>query len=149
MKARAKFLLATALLMGSAAACSDLTGVNARADGVYFLQTVNGTSVPYSFTDNNTGHTITVTSDTYSINSDGTYSDQQLYREDTGTQVLNKSFTESGTWVQNSNVITFTPTQSSINDFSLYQGTITNSNAFGGTRILTISINNSTAVYSE
>lgn len=147
--ARLKVLMAAALLVGGATACSDLTGNNARADGVYFLQRVNGNPVPYSYVDNNTSNTLTVMSDDYSLNSDGSYSDQQLYTEYTGTQTLNRSYSESGTWTQSNNVVSFYPSQSSTNNLTRYQGTIGNSNVFGGTRTLSINFSGTTWFYSE
>ena len=147
--ARLKVLMAAALLVGGATACSDLTGTTVRADGVYYLQTVNGNTVPYSYSDNTTGHTLTVLGDTYSVNSDGTYSDQQIYREDTGTQILNRSYTESGTWAQRNNVVSFYPSQSSTGNLSTYQGTIANSNVFGGARTLSVTLSGTTWFYSE
>ena len=143
--ARLKVLMAMALLVGGATACSDLTGTTARADGVYFLQSVNGNGVPYSYADNTTGHTLTVMSDTYSVNSDGTYSDQQIYT-DNGA---NSSYTESGTWTQSNNVVSFYPSQSSTGNLTLYQGTISNTNLSGGARTLSISFTGTTWFYSE
>lgn len=143
MLARAKALMAAALLVGAASACSDNTGVNARADGVYSLQTVNGTQVPYSYVDN-LGNNITIQSDTYVLNSDFTYTEQRIERINGSTQ----SQSEVGSWSQSNNVVTFTPNQSDIS-LSIYQGTIDNSGIFGGTRTLTISINGVTGIYSE
>jgi len=141
--------MAAALLVGTATACSDLTGANARADGVYYLQTVNGTSVPYSYIDSQTGNTVTVQSDVYSLNSDATYSELATYRVSNGSQTTTQSQTESGTWTQSSSIVTFTPSLSSTNNFSLYQGSIGNSGSFGGARTLSITINGTTAIYSE
>jgi hypothetical protein len=141
--------MAAALLVGTATACSDLTGANARADGVYYLQTVNGTSVPYSYIDSQTGNTVTVQSDVYSLNSDGTYSELATYRVSNGSQTTTQSQTESGTWTQSSSIVTFTPSLSSTNNFSLYQGSIGNNGSFGGARTLSITINGTTAIYSE
>lgn len=143
MLARAKALMAAALLVGAASACSDTTGVNARADGIYSLQTVNGTQVPYSYVDNS-GNNITIQSDTYVLNSNFTYSEQRA--EIVNNQVVGQS--ESGSWSQSNNVVTFTPSQSDIS-LQIYQGTIQNSGIFGGTRTLTISVNGVTGVYSE
>ena len=143
--ARLKVLMTAALLVGGAAACSDLTGTTARADGVYFLQSVNGNPVPYSYVDNNTGHTLTVMSDDYSLNSNGTYSDQQIYT-DNGA---NSSYTESGTWTQSNNVVSFYPSQSSTGNLSTYQGTLNNSNVFGGTRTMSINFSGTVWLYSE
>jgi hypothetical protein len=144
MMNRAKVLMAAALLVGGATACSDLTGTSVRADGVYLLRTINGTSLPFTTTDN-LGNTTTVQSDTYSVNSDGSYSELGIFRIN-GSQ---GSQSESGTWTQSNTVVTFTPSQSSINNFTIYQGTLSNSNVFGGTRTLTISINGITGIYSE
>ena len=143
--ARLKVLIAAALLVGGAIACSDVTGANARADGVYQLQTINGNSIPYAYVDNTTGHTLTVNSDIYSLNSDGSYSDQQLYM-DNG---LNRSYTESGSWSQNNNVVSFFPSQSSTGNLSTYQGTLNNSNVFGGTRTMSINFSGTVWLYSE
>ena len=143
--ARLKVLMTAALLVGGAAACSDLTGTTARADGVYFLQSVNGNPVPYSYVNNTTGHTLTVMSDDYSLNSNGTYSDQQLYT-DNG---LNSSYTEAGSWTQRNNVVSFYPSQSSTGNLSVYSGTLANSNVFGGARTMSIDFSGTIWLYSE
>jgi hypothetical protein len=137
--------MAAALLVGGVTACSDLTGNNARADGVYYLQSVNNGSIPFTYIDNSTGHSLTVTNDVYSVNSDGTYSDQQLYT-DNGS---NRSYTESGTWTQSNNVVTFYPNQSSTGNLSVYTATVGNANAFGGAKTLTVNFSGSTWFYSE
>jgi hypothetical protein len=143
--ARRTVLMAAALLVGGVTACSDLTGNNARADGVYYLQSVNNASIPFTYTDNSTGHSLTVTNDIYSVNSDGTYSDQQLYT-DNGS---NRSYTESGTWTQSNNVVTFYPNQSSTGNLSVYTATVGNTNVFGGAKTLTVNFSGSTWFYSE
>ena len=143
--ARLKVLMAAALLVGGAIACSDVTGANARADGVYYLQTVNNNTLPYAYTDITTGHTLTVTSDIYALNSSGTYSDQQIYT-DNGS---NSSYSESGTWTQSNNVVSFYPSQSSTGNLSTYQGTLNNSNVFGGTRTMSINFSGTVWLYSE
>ncbi len=142
MIARAKALLAATLLVAGAAACSDVTG-NVNPEGQFFLMTVNGTHVPYSYTDGN-GNNIYVQSDTYVLSTDGAYSETQVYQLNGATQFLR----EDGTYTQSGNTVYFNPTQS---DFSLtpYQGIVRNSSSFGGSRTLTISLNGSTAVYSD
>ena len=145
MMAHRNVLMAAALLVGGLTACTDLTGANARADGVYYLQSVNNTTIPFTYTDNTTGHSLTVTNDVYAVNSDGTYSDQQLYT-DNG---LNRSYSESGTWSQSSNVVTFRPNQSSTGNLTIYTATVGNSNVFGGARTLTINFSGTTWFYSE
>jgi hypothetical protein len=137
--------MAAVLLVGGVTACSDLTGNNARADGVYYLQSVNNSSIPFTYTDNSTGHSLTVSNDIYSVNSDGTYSDQQLYT-DNGS---NRSYTESGTWSQSNNVVTFYPNQSSTGNLSVYTATVGNTNVFGGAKTLTVNFSGSTWFYSE
>jgi hypothetical protein len=134
--------MAAAMLVAGTSACTDTTGVNARADGVYILQTVNGTQVPYSFTDNS-GNTITIQSDTYSLNSDFTYSELRIEK----INGLTQSQAESGSWSQSSNFVTFTPSQSDIS-LQIYQGTIATGGGFGGSQTLTISINGVVGVYS-
>jgi len=144
MFSRVRLLFAAALVLGGTAACADLTGMNARADGTFYLQTVNGNRVPYSYTDNS-GNSVTVQGDTYALNSNGTYTEQATYRINNGTA----SQSESGNWSQSNNVVTFSPLQSSISDFAVYQGTLSNSGVFGGSRALSITINGTTAIYSE
>jgi hypothetical protein len=106
---------------------------------------VNNTTIPYSYTDNTTGHTLTVTNDIYSVNSDGTYSDQQLYT-DNG---LNRSYTESGTWTQSNNAVTFYPSQSSTGNVTVYTATVGNTNAYGGIKTLSINFSGTVWYYSE
>jgi hypothetical protein len=136
--------MAAALLVGGVTACSDLTGTT-RADGTYFLQGVNNSSLPFSYIDNNTGRTFTVQNDTYVLASDGSYSDQQSYT-DNGSQRL---YTESGSWSQSNNVVTFTPFQSSTGNTTVYQATLGNSSSFGGARTMTINFSGTVWYYSE
>jgi hypothetical protein len=143
MMSYSKLLLAGALLIGSATACSDLTGNNVNAEGAYQLQRVNGSVVPYTYTDQN-GNSIYLQSDVYSLNNDGSYTEFRTWR----TNGLAQSGTEDGDWSQSNNVVYFTPTTS---DFSLqqYQANVRNDGEFGGSRTLTISINGTTAIYSD
>ena len=138
-----KLLLAGALLIGSATACSDLTGNNVNAEGSYQIQTVNGTRVPYTYTDQN-GNSIFLQSDIYSLNNDGSYQEFRTWQ----TNGLAQSGQETGDWSQSNNVVYFTPTTS---DFSLqqYQATVRSDSQFGGSRTLIISINGTTAIYSD
>ena len=147
MFSRARLLVAAALVVGGAAACSDLTGFNGTADGSYFLQTVNGNPLPYSF--NESGTTITVLSGTYALNSNRTYTALLTYRITTGSQTSTGSQSESGDWTQSGNSVTFTPTFSDVQDYTVYSATIANSSSFGGSRTLRTSVNGLTAVYSD
>ena len=142
MIARARVLLAAALLVAGATACSDLTG-NVNAQGQFDLVLVNGTQVPYSYVDNN-GNQILVESDTYVLNSDGSYTDQQISRVNN----IDQSGIEFGSWSQSGNTVFFRPTQSDF-DTTPYQATVRNDGNYGGSRTLTISLNGSTAIYSD
>ena len=144
MMARRTVLMAAALLVGGVTACSDLTGTT-RADGTYYLQNVNNNGLPFSYIDNNTGRTFTVQNDTYVLASDGSYSDQQSYL-DNGSQRL---YTESGSWSQSSNVVTFTPFQSSTGNTTVYQATLGSGGTFSGARTMTINFSGSVWFYSE
>ena len=144
MMARRTILMAAALLVGGVTACSDLTGANGRADGTYYLQAVNNSNIPFSYVDNTTGHTLTVQSDQYLVNSDGTYSDQQSYT-DNGSQ---RSYTESGNWSQNGTVVTFNPTFSSTGNLTSYQATISTGGTFGGTKTMSINFSGTVWYYS-
>jgi hypothetical protein len=145
MIARAKALVAAALLLGGAAACSDITGNNVNAEGQFFLITVDGTQVPYSYTDANNNN-VFLQSDTYVLNTDGSYSDNQVSRVNGSTQ----SLFEFGSWSQNGNTVVFRPNQSDFDpNLTPYQATVRNSNQFGGDRTLTISLNGITAIYSD
>jgi hypothetical protein len=141
--ARMRVLLAAALLVGGATACSDLTGNNVSAEGSFALQTVNGQLVPYTYQDTN-GNSIYLISDFYTLSSDGSYQEFRSWR----TNGILQSGAEDGEWSQSSNVVYFTPVTS---DFSLqqYQATVRSNGQFGGDRTLTISINGTTAIYSD
>ncbi len=149
MMTRAKVLLAAALLVGSASACSDVNGNNLAADGSYFLTRVSdasgSTNIPYSYVDQNTGHTITVQSDQFVLSSDGRYTETQTYRDNGLQQFAN----ETGSWSQSNNVIFFTPDLGSDFGDTPYQGTIRSDGTFGGSRTLTISLNGVTAIYTD
>jgi hypothetical protein len=149
MMTRAKVLLAAALLVGSATACSDVNGNNVAADGAYSLVRVSNstgsTNVPYSYVDQDTGHTIDVQSDNFVLASDGSYSEQEIYRDNGFQAVAN----ETGSWSQSGNTVFFTPDLGSDFGTTPYQGTVRNDGSFHGTRTLTISISGTTAVYTD
>jgi hypothetical protein len=149
MMTRTKVLLAAALLVGSASACSDLNGNNVAADGSYSLVRVSNssgsTNVPYSYTDQNSGHTITVQSDNFVLLSDGSYQEHQVYQDNGFQAVAN----ETGSWSQSGNTVFFSPDPGGDFGGQSYQGTIQNNGSFGGSRTLTISINGTTAIYSD
>lgn len=143
MMSRRTVLMAAALMVGGVTACSDLTGANGRADGVYYLQAVNNNGLPFSYVDNSTGHTLTVLSDQYVLNTDGTYSDQQSYT-DNGAQ---RSYTESGNWSQSGTIVTFTPVFSSTNNITSYQATIGTS-GYSSTKTMSVNFSGTVWYYS-
>lgn len=143
---RAKVLLAAALLIGGASACSDINGNNVAADGSYFLSEVNGQrGLPYTYTDQSSGHTIQIDSDRFLLTSDGRYSETQAYRDNN----VGRQANETGNWSQSSNVIYFTPDLGGDFGDIPYQATVRNDNSFGGSRTLTISISGFTQIYSD
>ncbi len=149
MMTAAKVLMAAALLVGSATACSDVSGNNVVADGSYFLVRVSdsrsSTNVPYDYVDPNTSHRIHVESDQFLLTSDGRYSEQQLYTDNGFSTQAN----ETGSWSQSGNTVFFNPNPGGDFGDQAYQGTVRNDRGFGGSRTLTISINGTTAVYTN
>jgi hypothetical protein len=145
----AKVLLAAALLVGSASACSDLNGNNVAADGQFSLVRVSNstgsTSIPYQYVDQTTGHTIFVQSDTFVLTSNGSYQETQVYQDNGFQAVAN----ETGSWSQSNNTVFFTPDLNSDFGTTPYQGTIRNDGSFNGSRTLTISIGGTTAIYTD
>jgi hypothetical protein len=144
MMTRRTVLLAAALLIGSATACSDLTGAN-RADGVYYLQAIGNTNIPASYTDSNTGRIFVALSDQLALNSNGTYNDQQVYRDGN----IQGTYTESGSWSQSGNAVTFNPSFSSANYYNPYSAQLGSSGAFSGARSLSVNLGGSIWYYSE
>jgi len=141
MMSRLKVLMAAALLVGGAAACSDVTGANAAADGNYTLSTVNGNSLPFT-TQDGAGNTIVLQSDSYVLNSDGSYTEQGAFT----TNGQQGSRIETGFWTQSNSVVQFTPDQTTSGS---YLGTLSGGGTFGGGRTLSISISGTTAVYVQ
>jgi PKD repeat protein len=144
---RVKALMAAVLLVGGAAACTDLTGgTSVAADGVFSLQTINGNPLPFTF-DDGAGTTTTIQSDTYALNTNGTYSEQALFRVNGNSD----SYTESGFWTQSGSLVTLSPNQSSDPNSTLdsYQARVGTSNVFAGAKTLTLSFVGFTAIYSE
>lgn len=140
MMSRLKVLVAAALLVGGAAACSDSTGVSAPADGTYTLNTISGNPLPFTVPDG-FGNTVSIQSDFYSINSDGSYTETGTFQP-TGQQPATRL--ESGSWTQSNNVVQFNPDQSSTH----YFGTLNSGGTVGG-QTLSISLNGAIGIYVE
>jgi len=113
MRFRSFAALGVALALAGTAACTDNTSPNGQlTGGLYALTSVNGVGLPYSYTDQNTGGTTTLQSDVYTINGNGTYSEVINETVSNGYGTSPTTDNESGTWVQNGNVITFQPNYS-------------------------------------
>jgi hypothetical protein len=87
--------IALLLAVVALAACNDSTSPNGNASGTYSLRTINGSNLPYTFSDNSV-----LTSDQLTLNSNGTYIDVATF-SNAG------SSTEQGLWSINNNLITF------------------------------------------
>jgi lipocalin-like protein len=89
---RIAFLLAVIAL----AACNnDSTSPNGTVIGSYSLRTINGNTLPYTFSNN-----AVLVSDRLTLNSDGSYFDVASFSN-------SGQSTEQGTWSINNNLITF------------------------------------------
>jgi len=90
-----KLVFLAAGLVALAACNNDSTSPNGSVTGTYSLQTVNGSSLPYTFSDGSV-----LVSDRLSLNSNGTYVDIATFSNSTTS-------TEQGLWSINNNLITF------------------------------------------
>ena len=129
------------------AACSDntLTGTQS-AGGTYSLQSVNGTSVPYSYVAS--GRTITIQNDVYTLNNDGSYSEAINETVSNGSSSSPASDAESGTWYQNGNAIVFSPSYSTQGNTSQYTGSLSTGSTFSHSSI-TFSYNGVVWLYNH
>jgi len=118
------FAMASIVLVLSAAACSDLaTGLGyGNVTGTYNLQTFNGSSLPALF-DQNSFQERDLVAETFTIYSDGTYTDDYRMRtsDRNGTSDLN--YHDAGTYQQNNSALQFR--NSSTGD--VFTGSITGS----------------------
>jgi hypothetical protein len=103
-------VIALALSLAACAA-SDATSPTVSIAGTYALKSVNGSSLPYSFTTS-----LTLTSDILTMGSNGSYTDIATYSNGTTT-------TEQGTYSNNNGSITFTD----LTDSVVYQGSLSGS----------------------
>lgn len=121
MRRLAMFALASTL-----AACSlDSTGPNGSVAGNYTLRTINGQSLPYTFSSG-----LRLTSDELTLLSNGTYQDVSRYSDGT-------SFVDDGDYTSTNGAITF---YSSTGD--TYQGSVSGD-------VLTQVLNNFTQVFER
>ncbi|MGI8508970.1 MAG: hypothetical protein ACR2MQ_06565 [Gemmatimonadaceae bacterium] len=139
-------LITAALLTAGVAACSDVSGPsNQSAVGTYYLQTVNGNRLPYTFGQN--GSNVSIQADTYTLNNDYSYTettDETVYD---GFQNSNVRHSEYGSWSQNNNAISFSP--STGGSYAPYTGSLSGGgNLLGGGADLTIAVNGTVSVYT-
>jgi hypothetical protein len=83
-----------AAVIALAACTNDSTSPNGSVIGSYSLRTINGNTLPYTFSNNDV-----LVSDRLTLNSDGSYFDVASFS--------NGQSTEQGTWSINNNLITF------------------------------------------
>jgi len=107
MRRIALFLAVIAL-----AACNDATSPNGSAIGTYTLRTVNGSTLPYTFSDGSV-----LLSDQLVLDSDGSYIDQAHFSN-------RSDLVEQGFWSINNNLITFNDETDAINYAASLSGTI-------------------------
>jgi hypothetical protein len=118
--------LAMFALAGTLAACSmDSTGPNGSVAGSYTLRTVNGQSLPYTFSGG-----LRLTSDDLTLLSNGTYQDVSRYSDGT-------SFVDDGDYSNNNGAITFYSSTG-----QTYQGSVSGD-------VLTQILNNYTQVFER
>jgi hypothetical protein len=113
------------------AACSDdITAPdNQAAGGSYELVTVNGADVPYTYTSGTS--TISITSDVYVLNNDGTYNETITETVTNGTGSSSPATdTESGTWAQNGSAVVFVPTASTQGNTTQYTASLKSGGTF-------------------
>jgi hypothetical protein len=118
--------LAMFALAGTLAACSmDSTGPNGSVAGSYTLRTINGQSLPYTFSGG-----LRLTSDDLTLLSNGTYQDVSRYSDGT-------SFVDDGDYSNNNGAITFYSATG-----QTYQGSVSGD-------VLTQILNNYTQVFER
>jgi hypothetical protein len=148
MRTRAFKSLAAIGALAAFAACTDNTSPfnQQLSGGSYALQTVNGSSLPYSYT---TGSiTLTIQSDAYTLNSDGTYSEAINETIFNGFSTSPASDAEAGTWSQNGNAVSFAPNYSTQNNYTQYTGSLTAGGTFSHSS-LTFSYNGVVWLYNH
>lgn len=125
-------LLTSLAVIGAAAAfvaCSDTTGLgNTTVGGSYALVSVNNNGVPFTYTSG--ANTITINSDIYTLQSNGTYSETINETISNGVSTSPASDAESGTWTQSANAVVFYPSYSTQGNTTQYTGALTGGGTF-------------------
>ena len=97
-----RLVVLAALLAAAACESSNSVSPSVSIAGQYNLMTVNGASLPYTFTTTN-GASATLTSDMLTMNTDGSYSDIAQFQSSQGPYTIN----EVGTYSTVNGSITF------------------------------------------
>ena len=139
--------LAAVAALAVFAACSDTTSpYGTSVGGSYSLQSVNGTTLPYTYTSG--GTTISIQNDIYTLNNNGSYSETISETISNGSSYSPASDAESGTWYANGSAIVFTPTYSTQNNYAQYTGSLSSASTFNHSSI-TFSYNGVVWVYNH
>jgi len=140
------FVAAVAMLAASVACTDNTSPSNRSAGGTYDLQTVNGTSMPYSY--NTSSGTLTIESDIYTLNNDGTYNETISETISNGFSNTPTSDAEAGTWYQSGNAVVFSPNYSTQGNYTQYTGALSGGGTFSHSSI-TFSYNGVVWVYNH
>jgi hypothetical protein len=98
--------LAAVALMGCG---GDSTGVGAKVEGTWNLQTVNGSPLPYTaIFIANPLYKFEILSDQFVANANGTYTETFTTRETDGTNVTTSTDSGNGTWAQSGSALNIT-----------------------------------------
>ena len=132
MRFRSFAALGIAITLVGTAACTDNSGPDGRAvTGLYALTTVDGVGLPFTYS-TNSNTTITLQSDVFTLNSNGTYSEVVQEMVSNGFTSTPVTDNEQGTWSQSGSTISFNPTNSTFNPGLVsYSGTLSNGGTFG------------------
>lgn len=111
------------------AGCSSDNSVSAdigAAVGVYTLQTIDGSPLPYN-AGNQGGVDVTIVSDQYTLKSGGTYARDGTLRLSEFGITTTQSVTESGSWTLSGGTLTLTISSSSLGQTGNYSGSLAGS----------------------
>jgi hypothetical protein len=94
--------------------------VNTDVAGTYALQTINGSTLPFSFVSPSGTDSLTVTTDTLLVGTNGAWSEAFAFRQTLGGVVTTGTQVDSGVWFTNGSQIEF---DSTITGTVVYTGT--------------------------
>lgn len=114
------------LLLGCSSDKTVSPDVTAAA-GVYVLQTVDGSPLPFN-AGNQGGVDVVIVADQYTLTTSRTYTRQGSVRATQFGITVNQSVTESGTWDLNGSTLTLTIGTSSLGQTGNYTGSLAGSN---------------------